>query len=136
MSALVLDDSVTHKEDREEKMIRLRFNFNPDRTSLNAPAMAATNRALLNNLINCVNKVDKKAKIKTWKGPGGRGMQKENIETMDTSRMEEHLDQSETWVNWYESGKMVYKAGLRVATNVLIHVLKRAFSQYGQTGHQ
>ena len=122
MSALVLDDSVTNKEEKEEKMIRLRFNFNPDRTSMNAPAMAAANRALLNNLINCVNKVDKKAKIKTWKGPGGRGMQKENIETMDTSRMEEHLDQTETGVNWYESGKMVYKMGLRVATNVPIHV--------------
>ena len=49
-------------------------------------------------------------------------MQKENIETMDISRMEEHLDQSETGVNWYELGKMVYKVGVRVATNVLIHV--------------
>ena len=47
MSALVLNDIVTHKEDKEETMIWLRFNFNPDRTSLNAPAMAAANRALL-----------------------------------------------------------------------------------------
>ena len=106
LGALVLHDNMTHQE---EKMIRLRFNFNLDKTSLNALAMAAANRALLNNLINCVTKVDKKPKIKTWKGPGGRGMQKDNIKTMDTSRMEEHLDQSETGVNWYESGKMVYK---------------------------
>ena len=44
LKALVLEDNVTNKE---EKMIQLRFNFNLDRTSLNAPAMAAANRALL-----------------------------------------------------------------------------------------
>ena len=49
-------------------------------------------------------------------------MQKENIETTDTSRMEEHLNQSETGVNLYESGKMVYKVGMRIATKVPIHV--------------
>ena len=91
--------AITHKENTKnvsEKMIRLRFNFIPERTCTNASSMPTANRMLLGRLAKCVTIVERKARIETWKGTGGRGIDKESIETMDKTAIKGHIDFSST----------------------------------------